>query len=154
MNALLDFPAARAHPEDYVLLAIIAVVVSLIGILILGYRRYKSRACTPTLTLRPADPALPELQERAVFRLLRLPHFCLMLDGTLFDFFRGACLETCRCKKLPYPHLMLFYGGEQTVVFQTARALEQYVALQETVAELLKRGGHPTSDQPSPVLPS
>ncbi|MBI5923609.1 MAG: hypothetical protein HY847_18420 [Betaproteobacteria bacterium] len=86
------------------------------------------------------EPVLPDIQERAIARLLRLSHFRRILDGSVFDYHCGASLEICDCQQLPYPHLILPYGDKQSVVFETADALEQYVVVQETVAELLRTG--------------
>lgn len=104
----------------------------------------------PEALLLPAitDPALPEIQERAVARLLRLPHFRRILDGSVFDYHCGASLEICDCQRLPYSHLIVHYGGKQSVVFKTAGALEQYVAVQEAVAASLMIG---LNSSPSPV---
>ncbi|MFA6310999.1 MAG: hypothetical protein WCV99_11135 [Sterolibacterium sp.] len=128
-------------------LLIITVSVLLIGMIawVCLPPSFKAEALPlPAIT----DPALPEIQERAILRLLRLPHFRRILDGTVFDYYRGACLEVCECQRLPYPHLILNYGGQQSVVFQTAGALEQYVAVQETVAASLRTG---VNSSPSPV---
>ena len=94
------------------------------------------------------DPALPTIQDRAIARLLRLPHFRRTLGGALFDYYRGAHLETCTCKQLPYPHLQVTYGGKQGALFETAGALEQYVSLQEMVGAMLLAG------RSSPASPS
>lgn len=130
----------------FIPLLIIASFSALIGTIAWVYRR--PSPVPDALPLRAiTDPAPPEIQERAVARLLRLPHFRRILDGSVFDYHRGASLEICDCPRLPYPHLILQYGGQQSVVFETAGALEQYVAVQEAVAELLRTGRH----APGPV---
>jgi len=89
----------------------------------------------------PDDPALPEIQALATDRLLRLPHFRRILDGSLFDFYRGTRLTICDCTKPPYPHLTLDYGGKQMLAFESAGGLEHYVAVQEAVAAMLVLSG-------------
>jgi len=119
-------------------LIIVVGLVVLIVILAWIYRRSTPKpAAEPEPPRHVIDPALPEIQARAVERLLSLPHFRRILDGSVFDYYRGASLDTCDCTKLPYPHLILHYGGKQSVVFETASALEQYVAVQEAVAAML-----------------
>ena len=87
-----------------------------------------------------SDPALPKFQTQAVERLLSLPHFRRLLDGCIFDFYRGAWLEICTCRQLAHPHLILHYGGKQSLVFESADGLSQYVAVQEAVAAQLALG--------------
>ena len=88
-----------------------------------------------------ADPALPELQDQAVARLLRLPHVRKILDGSLFDYYRGARLHVCQCRRLSYPHIELDYGGKMGLLFQSAGALAQYVTVQEAIGALLRSPG-------------
>lgn len=99
-----------------------------------------------------SDPALPEIQKQLVERLSQLPHFRRILDGSLFDYYRGARLHICTCEQLPYPHLLLTYGPKQGIVFQSAGALEHYVAVQEAVAVVLARPGSISSTIPSAEL--
>ncbi len=87
------------------------------------------------------DPAVPEIPAQAVDRLLDLPHFHRLPSGALFDHYRGTLLETCDCRQFHYPHLTLYYGAQRTLAFETARALDRYVAVQEAVAGLLPLGG-------------
>ena len=130
-------------------LTIVAGLAVLIAILAWIYRRSTPKpAAEPEPPRHVIDPALPEIQARAVERLLSLPHFRRILDGSVFDYYRGASLDTCDCTKLPYPHLILHYGGKQSVVFETAPALEQYVAVQEAVAAMLMGG---MKNSPSPL---
>lgn len=131
----------------FISLLIIASFAALIGTIVWICRR--PSPVPDALPLRAkSDPASPEIQERAVARLLRLPHFRRILDGSVLDFHRGAYLELCDCQRLPYPHLIVHYGGKQSVVFETAGALEQYVAVQEAVAASLSTG---LNSSPSPV---
>ena len=96
--------------------------------------------------LRIPDPVLadgnvlPDRQDQAKARLLALPHFRRQVDGSLVDLFQGARLLSCDCAKLPYPHLVLDTGGREGIALVTEGALEQYVAVQETVAAMLSGG--------------
>ena len=125
------------------ILITLGVVATLAALSLWIYRRCKPKPeATVEIELPPrvTDPALPDIQNRAVERLLRLSHFRRILDGSLFDYYQGARLETCDCTKLPYPHLTLDYGGKLGVLFETAGALEHYVAVQEAVAAMLTSG--------------
>ena len=120
--------------------AIVAVLAALIAGFAFTYRRSAHKPEAKPQRPVPDDPALPEIQTKAMERLLSLPHFRRILDGSLFDYYQGARLETCDCTKLPYPHLTLDYGGKLGVVFETASGLEHYVAVQEAVAAMLMVG--------------
>lgn len=122
-----------------VTLSIITALAALISVI--AFVSLRSSPKPEAEPRRPVtDPALPEIRDQAISRLLSLPHFRRILDGTIFDYYRGARLETCDCEQLPYPHLILDYGGKQSVVFETSGALEQYVAVQEAVAASLMTG--------------
>ena len=124
-------------------LTIVAGLVALFALLAWIYRRSAPHpGAEPKPARRVPDPALPEIQTRAMERLLSLPHFRRILDGSVFDYYRGTRLEICDCKQIPYPHLVLDYGGKQRVAFETAGGLEHYVAVQEAVAALLILGSN------------
>ena len=84
-----------------------------------------------------ADPAVPEIQDRALERLAQLPHFRRLRDGSLHDYFRGSRLSRCTCSDLPFPHLLLKYGDKHTIAFETTAGLYHYIACQENIAALL-----------------
>ena len=121
-------------PTSLFLLVMVGVMLATLIAALVIYRR---SPIEPEVRPLVSDPALPEIRERAVGRLLNLPHFRRILDGSLFDYCSGASLRTCTCEALPYPHLILDYGRKRSVVFETAGALEQYVAVQEAIGRLL-----------------
>lgn len=138
------------NSDILITLFVIAAFTFLIGMTVWGLRRSspQTEAAPPRAIL---DPAGPEIQDQAIVRLLRLPHFRRIMDGSVFDYRRGARLAVCDCNKLPYPHLLLDYGSKLGVVFATAGALEHYVAVQEAVAAMLTAGMNhtqpPTTDE-------
>lgn len=120
-------------------LMLIAGLIVLVALFRLIDRRPASDAAATPQGSSTNDPALPEVQTRAVERLLRLPHFRRILDGSLFDFYQGARLKVCDCDKLAYPHLLIEYSDNQGLIFETAAALEHYVEVQEAVSAMLMR---------------
>ncbi len=128
--------------NNFVITLLCIFLVIVFSIIAFASRCRSPEPAPPPKRIVP-DPALPAIQDQAVSRLLRLPQFRRTLDGALFDYYRGACLALCTCKDLPYPHLNLSYGDKMGVAFETAGALEHYVAVQEKVGALLN-GGAPT----------
>ena len=127
------------NTNDLILLLCILAFAVLLGGIVLACRRAPPPPQEPPS--RPvADPALPAIQAQAVARLLRLPHFRRIPDGSLVDFYCGSRLTVCECKQLPYPHLVVRYGDALGVALESAGALEQYVAVQEAIAPALVFG--------------
>jgi len=125
--------------ETIVLVAIFAAIAVLIGVIAVSVcrtRQEPERAAHPLVL----DPALPDVQAQMIERLVRLPHVRRLRDGSVFDYFRGARLYTCRCSQLSYPHLILSYGRKSSVVFEAAGSLAHYVSVQESIARLLATG--------------
>ena len=119
---------------DTLILVFLSVAIMFISLLIYIVKQPQVK---PSVLPPVSDPALPEIRERAVERLICLPHFRSIRDGSLFDYRSGASLRTCTCEALPYPHLILKYGQQQGIVFETAGALDQYVSVQEATGRLL-----------------
>ena len=138
------------NSDNLIIIAIVVLAVTLIGLILFVWLRP-----TPAPVTAPrrfvTDPALPAIQDAAIARLLQLPQFRRVLDGGLFDYYRGACLESCDCTRLPYPHLLLSYGGGQGVLFETAGSLEHYVSVQERVAATLMAGTVPSASPTTEV---
>ena len=132
------------NPYVLVALAIIGVLAALLSLRAWIHRRGTpdpdAAAAAAAIDLPPAvsDPAGPDLEDRAVARLLTLPHFGRIAEGSIVDYYGGGRLTSCNCPKLPYPHLVLDTGGRQGMAFYTASALDQYVAVQEAVAAMLR----------------
>lgn len=122
------------------ILIMLAVAVTLVILFAVRVRRGHGSASEAAIERRSQipDPALPRIQEQAVNRLLDLPHFRRHSDGSLFDYYRCARLDTCSCGEFPFPHLTLAYGGKQTLAFVTESGLKQYVAVQERVGAMLQ----------------
>ncbi|MBI5921292.1 MAG: hypothetical protein HY847_06535 [Betaproteobacteria bacterium] len=117
------------------LLCVLAFAVFLGGIVPACRRSPVASEALPSRSV--TDPVLPAIQAQAVARLIRLPHFRRIPDGSLVDFYCGSRLTVCGCKQLPYPHLVVQYGDALAVAFESDGALEQYVAVQEAIAPAL-----------------
>jgi len=61
-------------------------------------------------SLDPADRATFADPQDALGRLLELPQFCRLMDGTIIDWVSGAQITLCDCRELPSPHLMVSWG--------------------------------------------
>ena len=59
----------------------------------------------------PEDPLFDSIiQKRAIERLLALPQFRELLDGTLIDWSTGAVIRPCDCNQTSQPHMMVKWG--------------------------------------------
>ncbi|MCX7176023.1 MAG: hypothetical protein NT159_19285 [Proteobacteria bacterium] len=85
-----------------------------------------------------ADPSYPHEQQAALEKLVALPHFRRLLNGNVVDLLAGTRIERCGCKEYANPHLVLNYSAGNRIALVTRASLEQYVALQQALADQLQ----------------